>query len=80
MVAINCGAFDGECDPTTYWLTYWGWLAIAAQSGRMASAIDVVLRQVSEKAIAIHEDDDFRVMLPKPKTNSITSPKANGRV
>lgn len=80
MVAINSGAFDGEYDLTTYWLTYWSWLAVAAQSGRMASVIDVVLRQVSEKAIATHEDDDFRATLPKAKMNSITSPKANGGV
>jgi hypothetical protein len=67
VVAINSGAFDGEGDPQTYWLTYWEWLAKAAQSGRMALEIDKLLSQISENAIAIHEDDDFRATVPKAK-------------
>jgi hypothetical protein len=67
VVAINSGAFDGEGDPQTYWLTYWEWLAKAALSGRMAPKIDKLLSQISENAIAIHEDDDFRATVPKAK-------------
>lgn len=68
VVAINSGAFDGEGDPKTYWLTYWEWLAKSAQSGRLAPKIDKLLSQISENAIAIHEDDDFRATVPKAKS------------
>ena len=70
IVAINSGAFDGDADPLVYWLTYWEWLAKAANSGRMAMMIDKVARQISEEAIAIHEDDDLRTSVPKAKKNA----------
>lgn len=67
VVAINSGAFDGDSDPLTYWLTYWEWLAKAAKHGRLTEMIDTQLKRVSEHAIAIHEDDDFRSTVPKAK-------------
>jgi hypothetical protein len=67
VVAINSGAFDGNSEPLTYWLTYWEWLAKAATHGRLTEVIDIQLRPVSELAIAIHEDDDFRASVPKAK-------------
>lgn len=84
VVAINSGAFDGEGDPLTYWITYWEWLAISAKSGRMAPKIDKLLSQVSEHAIAIHEDDDFNSTVPKPKSTDTepvihSPPKAMGK-
>ena len=67
VVAINSGAFDGDDDPLTYWLTYWEWLAKAAKSGRMASGIDKLLSQISENAIAIYEDDGLKAAVPNNK-------------
>lgn len=67
VVAINSGAFDGDDDPLVYWLTYWEWLAKAAKLGRMAPTIDKLLSQISEQALAVHEDDDFKTTVPKAK-------------
>lgn len=68
IVAVNGGAFDSDKDPDVYWLTFWEWLAKAAQHGRMAFAIDSSLKSVSEKAIAILEDDGLRTSVPPGKS------------
>jgi hypothetical protein len=68
VVAINAGEFDDDKAPTVYWLNYWECLAKAALHGRMAEAIDKHTRQLSEMAIAILEEGDFKVSVPQPKT------------
>jgi len=72
VVAINAGAFDDDNDPPIFWLNYWEWLAKAALSGRMSNTISKLMRQVSEKAIAILEDDDFKATVPKAKSSVST--------
>lgn len=72
VVAVNSGAFDGDAAPEVLWLTYWQWLPMAAKSGRMSMAIDKALSEISARAVVIHEDDDFKLTVPKGKPGGKT--------